>query len=189
MLRGFSAPVKLEYAYDRDDLTFLMSHDSDGFNRWEAGQRLAVDVIQEVVQQVEAGATVSVDERLISAFDANLTQVIDGDKDPELDKAMIAHMLVLPLESYLIELTATANVDAIHAAREAVRNEIADKLAGLLLSVYKLNQSEVEYRAAASQIAERSLKNVALSYLMQPETTEMVPLCFEQFEWKGIELF
>ena len=182
LLRGFSAPVKLEYPYDRDDLTFLMSHDSDGFNRWEAGQRLAVDVIQEVVQQVEAGATVSVDERLISAFDANLTQVIDGDKDPELDKAMIAHMLVLPLESYLIELAATANVDAIHAAREAVRKEIADKLAGLLLSVYKLNQSEVDYRAGASQIAERSLKNVALSYLMQPETTEMVPLCFKQFE-------
>ena len=182
LLRGFSAPVKLEYAYDRDDLTFLMSHDSDGFNRWEAGQRLAVDVIQEVVQQVEAGATVSVDERLISAFDANLSEAIDGDKDPTLDKAMIAHMLVLPLESYLIELAATANVDAIHAAREAVRNEIADKLAGLLLSVYKLNQSEVEYRTGASQIAERSLKNVALSYLMQPETTEMVPLCFEQFE-------
>lgn len=182
LLRGFSAPVKLDYGYDRDDLTFLMSHDSDGFNRWEAGQRLAVDVIQEVVQQIEAGATVSVDERLISAFDVNLSQAIDGDKDPVLDKAMIAHMLVLPAESYLIELSETANVDSIHAAREAVRSEVAAKLAGLLLSVYKLNQSSAEYRAEATQIAERSLKNVALAYLMQLADTEMVPLCVDQFE-------
>ena len=182
LLRGFSAPVKLDYGYDRDDLTFLMSHDSDGFNRWEAGQRLAVDVIQEVVQQIEAGATVSVDERLISAFDANLSQAIEGDKDPVLDKAMIAHMLVLPAESYLIELSETANVDSIHAAREAVRSEVAAKLAGLLLSVYKLNQSSAEYRAEATQIAERSLKNVALAYLMQLTDTEMVPLCVDQFE-------
>ncbi|HCH75676.1 MAG TPA: hypothetical protein DFM08_03565, partial [Pseudomonas sp.] len=38
LLRGFSAPVKLDYPYDRDQLMFLMQHDSDGFNRWEAGQ-------------------------------------------------------------------------------------------------------------------------------------------------------
>jgi len=182
LLRGFSAPVKLDYAYDRDELTFLMSHDSDGFNRWEAGQRLAVDVIQEVVQQIQAGATVSVDARLISAFDANLSQAIEGDAEPSLDKAMIAQMLVLPTESYLIELAEVADVDAIHSAREAVRGEVAEKLAGLLLSVYKLNQSEADYRAEASQIARRSLKNVALDYLMQPTSTEMVPLCLDQFK-------
>ena len=182
LLRGFSAPVKLEYGYDRDDLTFLMSHDSDGFNRWEAGQRLAVDVIQEVVQQIGAGATVSVDERLISAFDANLSQAIDGDKDPALDKAMIANMLALPTEGYLIELGDTADVEAIHQAREAVRGEIASKLSGLLLSVYKLNQSSDEYRADSAQVAMRSLKNIALAYLMQPSDTEMVSLCVDQFK-------
>ena len=182
LLRGFSAPVKLDYGYDRDELTFLMSNDSDGFNRWEAGQRLAVDVIQEVVQQLQAGASVSVDERLVSAFDANLVQAVDGDKDSSLDKAMIANMLVLPTEAYLIELSESADVDAIHRAREAVRGEIAGKLSGLLLSVYKLNQTRQEYQANAKQIGERALKNIALSYLMQPDGTEMVPLCVEQFE-------
>ncbi len=182
LLRGYSAPVKLEYAYDRDELTFLMNHDSDGFNRWEAGQRLAVDVIQEVVQQIEAGATVSVDERLIAAFEVNLSEAVDGHKSLKLDKAMIAHMLDIPSASYLIELSDLANVDAIHAAREAVRNEVADKLAGLLLSVYKLNQSHSEYNAEAAQVAERALKNAALTYLMLPKNTEMVPLCLEQFE-------
>jgi len=182
LLRGFSAPVKLNYDYSRDDLTFLMSHDSDGFNRWEAGQRLALDVIQEVVGQVEAGDAASVDERLITAFDANLTQALEGDKDPHLDKAMIAHMLVLPAESYLIEMSEVANVDAIHQAREAVGTALARKLSGLLLSVYKLNQKDAPYAAEAKQIAERALKNVALGYLMQPEDTEMVNLCMEQYE-------
>jgi aminopeptidase N len=181
LLRGFSAPVKLDYSYSRDDLTFLMSHDSDGFNRWEAGQRLAIDVIQEIVGQIEAGATPSVDERLVSAFDVNLTQAVDGDRDPALDKAMIAHMLVLPGENYLIQLSKVANIDAIHQARSIVRNVIAKKLGGLLLSVYKLNQKKVAYKANAEQIAERSLKNVALAYLMQPDDTEMVQLCVDQF--------
>lgn len=181
LLRGFSAPVKLDYSYSRDDLTFLMSHDSDGFNRWEAGQRLAVDVIQEMVGQIEAGATPSVDARLVSAFDVNLTQAVDGHGNPTLDKAMLAHMLVLPAESYLIQLSGEANIDAIHQARSLVRNTIAKKLGGLLLSVYKLNQKQVAYEANAGQIAERSLKNVALAYLMQPNDTEMVQLCVDQF--------
>ncbi|MDC0067629.1 aminopeptidase N [Gammaproteobacteria bacterium] len=181
LLRGFSAPVKLDYSYSRDDLTFLMSHDSDGFNRWEAGQRLAVDVIQEVVGQIEAGETPCVDERLIRAFDVNLTQAVVGDRDPALDKAMIAHMLVLPAEGYLIQLSEVANIDAIHQARSLVRNTIAKKLGGLLLSVYKLNQNKVAYEADAEQSAERSLKNVALAYLMQPDDTEMVQLCVDQF--------
>lgn len=182
LLRGFSAPVKLSYEYSREELRFLMSHDSDGFNRWEAGQRLALDVIQEIVGQIEAGEEVTVDEHLMAAFDANLTQALEGDKDPNLDKAMIAHMLVLPATSYLIEMSEVANVDAIHQAREAVRTAIAKKLSGLLLSVYKLNQKDVPYQAEAQQIAERALKNVALGYLMQPEDTEMVNLCVDQYE-------
>ncbi len=182
LLRGFSAPVKLNYDYSRDDLTFLMSHDADGFNRWEAGQRLGVAVIQEMVEQIERGEAPVVDERLIKAFDANLTQAIERNSDASLDKAMIAHMLVLPAESYLAELVEVANVDAIHQARMTARTEIAKALSGVLLSVYKMNQSNEAFAATADQVAQRSLKNLALSYLMQPDDTEMVPLCVDQFK-------
>ena len=182
LLRGFSAPVKLSYDYSRDDLTFLMCNDSDGFNRWEAGQRLAVDVIQEIVAQIEQGKEINVDERLIGALDANLTQAIEGNKDPSLDKAMIAKMMLLPMPPYLIELAEVANIDAIHEARDTIRNAVAKRLGGLLLSIYKLNQSDAPYEANAQQIAERALKNTALSYLMQPSDTEMVSLCVEQYE-------
>ena len=77
LLRGFSAPVKLNYDYTRDELTFLMIHDNDGFARWEAGQRLGVDIIQEVVEQIRSGSEITVDSRLITAFENNLNQAVD----------------------------------------------------------------------------------------------------------------
>jgi aminopeptidase N len=103
-------------------------------------------------------------------------------QDRSVDKAMVASMLVMPTETYLAELTEVADVDAIHAAREAVRDNIGQRLSGLLLSVYKLNQSSAPYAPVADDIARRSLKNVVLAYLMQPENTDMVKLCVEQFE-------
>ena len=182
LLRGFSAPVKLAYAYSRDELMFLMSHDADGFNRWEASQRLAVDVIQEVVGQIQRGEAPQVDARLIKACESNLDQAVANNLDASFDKAMIAEMLMLPAETYLAELVEVADVDAIHAAREAVRGAIARQLAGSLLAVYKLNQDNKPFDASAGECARRSLKNVALAYLLQPDNTEMVPLCVAQFK-------
>ena len=182
LLRGFSAPVKLSFDYTRDDLMFLMSNDSDGFNRWEAGQRLAVDVIQEMVASIGAGKTPEVDPRLIRAFDANLGQAIEHDRDGLVDKAMIAEMLVLPSEQYLIELADTADIDAIHAARQMVRDVVAKQLAGVLLSVYKLNVSDAAYAPTADEIARRAIKNIALGYLLQTPESESVPLALRQFE-------
>ncbi|HJN51448.1 MAG: aminopeptidase N [Pseudomonadales bacterium] len=182
LLRNFSAPVKLEYDYSRDELMFLMSYDSDGFNRWEAGQRLAVDVIQEVVGQIQSAQPVSVDGRLIKACQAIVDQSIDHHQDGKIDKAMIAAMLVMPGEAYLAELSAVADVEAIHSAREQVRLAIATDLKGSLLSVYKLNLSDKPYEPTGVDIAQRALKNVCLAYLMLPEKSEMVNLCQSQFD-------
>jgi aminopeptidase N len=182
LLRGFSAPVKLSFDYSRDELMFLMSFDADGFNRWEASQRLAVQVIQEVVGQIQQGEKPQVDARLITACQNNLDQAVERNPDSTFDKAMIAEMLVLPSETYLAELVEVADVDAIHGAREAVREAIARHLSGVLLAVYKLNQDDKAFEPSATECARRSLKNVALAYLMQPDDTEMVPLCVAQYK-------
>lgn len=179
LLRGFSAPVKLNFPVSRSDLTFLMQHDSDGFNRWEAGQRLSVAVIQEVVGQIQGGKEVSIDHKLISAMESLLNDVVAGS---DIDQAMIAEMLILPGEAYLAELTEVADVDAIHSAREAVRLEIAKKLKGLLVSVYKLCQSDAAYQPTSEEVARRALKNVCLAYLMADDSGEYVELCVNQFE-------
>ncbi len=185
LLRNFSAPVQLEYDYTRDELMFLMSHDSDGFNRWEAGQRLAVDVIQEVIAQLHAGEEVHVDQRLVQACEANLNQAVEHDRDGRVDKAMLANMLVMPSEAYLGEVAAssghTIDVDAIFRAREIVIGEIAARLQGLLLTVFKLNRSGDPWTPDAGAVAMRALKNVALGYLMKTGDRACTDLCVRQF--------
>jgi len=182
LLRGFSAPVKLNFDYSRDELQFLMQHDNDGFNRWEAGQRLALGVIQNVVAQIQQGLPIEVDPRLVSAVAGLLDDAVHHSSDGSLDKAMIADMLVMPTEAYVAELTDVADVDAIHQAREAVCLQLTSKLMGLFLAVYKLNQSSVSYSVGSEEVARRSLKNVCLAYLMHGPETEAVDLCVAQFE-------
>ncbi|MBD3647227.1 MAG: aminopeptidase N, partial [Pseudomonadales bacterium] len=172
LLRGFSAPVKLEYDYSRDELLFLMSHDSDGFNRWEAGQRLAIGVIQDVIGQIQQGESIDIDNRLVEACRNILTQAVES--GASVDRAMIADMLVMPSETYLAELMDVADVDAIHQAREAVRNALSTTLEELFLKVYRMNDVQEEYRPSAEAIRGRALKKVTLAYTMHPSDTDAV---------------
>ncbi|MDF3931533.1 aminopeptidase N [Pseudomonas citronellolis] len=178
LLRGLSAPVKLSFPYGRDQLMFLMQHDEDGFNRWDAGQQLSVQVLQELVGQHQRGEALVLDERLITAFGTLL-------QDNALDQAMVAEMLSLPSEAYLTELSEVADVDAIHAAREFARKRIAQALREPLWKRYQANREasrKTPYVAEAEHIARRSLQNIALSYLMLEGGDEVLAACLEQYE-------
>ncbi|GLU40611.1 aminopeptidase N [Pseudomonas sp. NBRC 100443] len=178
LLRGFSAPVKLSFPYDRDQLMFLMQYDEDGFNRWEAGQQLSVQVLQELIGQHQRGEQLVLDERLIAAFHTLL-------QDNALDQAMVAEMLSLPSEAYLTELSEVADVEAIHAAREFARKRIAEALREPLWQRYQANREasrKTPYLAEAEHIARRSLQNIALSYLMLVGGDEVLAACLEQYE-------
>ncbi|SES07616.1 aminopeptidase N [Pseudomonas soli] len=178
LLRGFSAPVKLSFPYDRDQLMFLMQHDSDGFNRWEAGQQLAVQVLQELIGQHQRGEALALDQRLITA----LGTVVGNES---LDPAMVAEMLSLPGEAYLTEISQVADVDAIHAAREFARRQIAEQLFDALWARYQANREvsrKTAYVASAEHFARRSLQNIALSYLMLSGKPQVLEATLEQYE-------
>ncbi|MBX8542708.1 aminopeptidase N [Pseudomonas cichorii] len=178
LLRGFSAPVKLSFSYDRDQLMFLMQHDSDGFNRWDAGQQLSVQVLQELIAQHQQGQPLVLDQRLVTALGTVLA-------DEQLDQAMVAEMLSLPGEAYLTEISEVADVDAIHAAREFARQQIADSLFDALWSRYQANRSlskTTPYIAEAEHFARRSLQNIALSYLMLSARPQVLEAAIEQFD-------
>ncbi|WP_449431866.1 aminopeptidase N [Pseudomonas putida] len=178
LLRGFSAPVKLSFPYDRDQLMFLMQHDSDGFNRWEAGQQLSVQVLQELIGQYQRGQALKLDPRLITALGTVLG-------NQALDAAMVAEMLSLPGEAYLTEISQVADVDAIHAAREFARKQIAEQLFDALWARYQANRevsAKTAYVAAAEHFARRSLQNIALSYLMLSGKPQVLQATQEQFE-------
>ena len=177
LLRGFSAPVKLSFPYSRDQLMFLMQHDSDGFNRWEAGQQLAVQVLQELIGQYQAAQPLQLDPRLVNA----LRSVLD---DASLDQAMVAEMLSLPGEAYLTEISEVADVQAIHHAREFARKQLAQALFEPLWARYQRNRAESKasaYVAEKAHFARRSLQNIALSYLMLSEREEVLAACLDQF--------
>ena len=178
LLRGFSAPVKLSFPYDRDQLMFLMQHDSDGFNRWDAGQQLAVQVLQELVGQHQQGQALVMDQRLVTALRTVLA-------DEQLDQAMVAEMLSLPSEAYLTEISEVADVEAIHAAREFARRQLADSLFDALWERYQANRSvsrATPYVAEAEHFARRALQNIALSYLMLSGKPQVLDATIEQFD-------
>ncbi len=178
LLRGFSAPVKLIFPYTRDQLMFLMQHDSDGFNRWDAGQQLSVQVLQEMIGQYQRGESLSMDPRLLTA----LASVLE---DTELDQAMVAEMLSLPSEAYLAEISEVADVDAIHAAREFARKQLADGLFDGLWTRYQANRKvsrATAYVAEKEHFARRALQNIALSYLMLSGRPEVLAATLEQYD-------
>jgi len=178
LLRGFSAPVKLSFPYSRDQLMFLMQHDTDGFNRWDAGQQLSVQVLQEMIGQYQRGESLAMDSRLLTA----LASVLDN---TELDPAMVAEMLSLPSEAYLAEISEVADVDAIHAAREFARKQLADGLFDGLWARYQTNREvsrSTAYVAEKEHFARRALQNIALSYLMLSERPEVLAATLEQYD-------
>ncbi|WP_434050476.1 aminopeptidase N [Marinobacter salarius] len=170
LLRGFSAPVRVFYPWTREQLTFLMSHDSDGFNRWDAGQRLAVDVINSLVSSTDG----NVDAGLVEAYRSLLA-------DSSLDQALVAKMLQLPSEAYLIELADQPNVPAIHRARERVLAHLARSLRDELLACYHRNTLSGHYEVTPEAVARRSLRNTALAWLLHIDDEEGRTLATSQF--------
>ena len=160
LLRGFSAPVKLDYPYTEEELAVLMTHDSDAFVRWEAAQLLAQREILRNVERFGAGAEMELGERLVAAFRDLLT---DRDADP----ALIAEAIVLPDEEYLGEQMPVIDVDGIHAARDFVRAGLAGALADALRVRYDELAANGPYDKSPAAMARRSLRNACLAYLVQ----------------------
>ena len=179
VLRGFSAPVKLFYEQPRNELAFLMSNDSDGFNRWNAAQRLTVAVLCDLMQAYEQQQPLQASEQLLEAFRSLLT-------DESLDQAMVAKMLELPTEQFLAELLPKpVKVDAIHHAREGLKLSLAVGLRTELEQVMARCPLDAEYRYDVDSVARRSLRNTCLGYLMSIGDDAVTELCLQQYRSAG----
>jgi aminopeptidase N len=150
LLRGFSAPVILNYPYSEADLLHLMAHDDDPFNRWEAGQRLAADLILK-----SRG-------RPSPAFLEAAVRVL-----AEQDHAFVAETLALPSEAFLAEQLEVVDPDALHAARNTLRRSLAEALQPELTSTYRGLESHTPYSPDPASIGRRALRNLCLGYLAE----------------------
>ncbi|MEW6290797.1 MAG: aminopeptidase N [Thermodesulfobacteriota bacterium] len=179
LLRGFSAPVKLHYAYTDDELRFLLAHDADPFNRWEAGQRLSCRLLLGLVADRQQGKELLLDEAFVAVFQGLLAQ------EYKIDPAFLAELLELPSEKYLGEQVAIIDVEAIHQVRQFVRRSLSATLRDYFLEVYHANTSMEPYRYDQQSAGKRSLKNIALAYLMQNDDKAVMDICLRQFEQSG----
>ena len=125
-----------------------------------------------------AGRDLALPQSLVDAYAGVLDSTLS---DPSVDKAMVAQLLSLPTVGFVIERAAVADVESIYRVREFLLNGVAAKFYSLFLDVYTANTSDAEYAANAESIARRSLKNLALSYLMRSDKDEAVTLAQTQF--------
>ncbi|PKO83285.1 MAG: aminopeptidase N [Betaproteobacteria bacterium HGW-Betaproteobacteria-11] len=189
LLRGFSAPVQLDFAQTDDQLAHLMAHDSDPFNRWEAGQRLASRVLLAGIRCGGEGG-----DWIPDAFVAAVGRLlVDG---PSGDPALAAEALTLPAEQVLAEEVAgcgeTIDPEAIHRARLNLRRHLAAALREGFEAVWQTLDAAlavVSYAPEPAQIGRRALRNLALGYLAESEESHLrasvTPRLMQQFHTGG----
>jgi aminopeptidase N len=173
--RNFSAPVIIDYPYSDDALRFLLTFDSDPFNRWEAGQRLALKLLLQGIADHQASREFRFPDFLADAFGRILT---DGLKDP----AFAAEALGLPLEVDIAERLAVIDPDAVHEVRLAMRRFLAQRLKTALRETYDACTVVGSYSPDAVSAGRRALRNICLAYLMELDDSEYRRLSVAQLQ-------
>jgi len=158
IFQGYSAPVKLNFERDDEELAYCMAHEKDEFNRWEAGQQLSTRLIISMVESINRGTQLVLPDFYIEACKLTL-------QDNKLDKSLIARALTLPSLNYIGGMMAVIDVDAIHQAKEFIYSTLAKSLEAEFVQIYQDN-SQNQYDLSSAAMGERFLRNQALSYLM-----------------------
>ena len=159
ILRGFSAPVVLEFDYSDAQLLHLLAHDGDPFNRWEAGQRMALRCAIARIVGPSDGATQPV---LGTAYVDAMRGIL---RHPTLDAAFKELVLTLPSETYIAEQLAVVDPQQVHAVREAMRLQLATALAGDWQWAFDTHQDSGAYQPDPVSTGRRALTGMALGML------------------------
>jgi aminopeptidase N len=155
LLRGFSAPVVLVDGLSDADLTILLRHDIDPFNRWEAGQRIALHRLLQAVRSDEPAL-------LDAEFIAAMREVL---RHPDLDAAFKELVLTLPSEAYVAEQLDVVDPQRIHSAREAMKLELARELRADWEWAFEAHQVIGGYSPDPVSAGRRALANLSLMML------------------------
>jgi len=173
LLRNFSAPVELMMTLSDVQLAHLSRHDSDPFNRWDAGQRLALRRLLALTAAVQEGTTLALDTLFVDTLRAMLN-------DTTLDAAFREQCLTLPSISNVAEQMEVIDPHAIQKARHFMYSELTRQLSSDLIAVYKQNLTKGKYSPDAISSGKRGLKNLALAYLQYESDVSMFELAQHQ---------
>ncbi|MEC8694193.1 MAG: aminopeptidase N [Pseudomonadota bacterium] len=170
ILRGLSAPVKLEMDRQTSDLVALARFDDDGVNRWDAIQELYMHAIQVFLETPEA------------SLDQSLQQLIcDLIQDPSTisDPACLSEMLTLPQDNILWDALQPADPQKILEARKRLRQRIALAGSSMWRTLFEAMRVDGPYQPSAEAIGHRSLAITALGYMARVEPIDNLVLDIE----------
>ena len=164
LLRGFSAPVHLNYPYSDDDLLLLLAHDSDAFTRWEAAQTLYRRAVAANLATLSDGVELPKHDKLLAAVEKVIS-------DHLLDNAFKALLLGVPSEAELWD--GAENIDPLryHQAREALLDTLA---VHFLPKWHELNrqaakQENQSYEYGPETAGWRTLRNVCRAFILRAD--------------------
>ncbi len=181
LLRQFSAPVKLNYNYSNEQLAFLMAHDTDSFNRWEAGQRLSLQIILELIKQHQTGDKFSLASlaNIYPLYSAGFLKLL---KEQGGDLNFQAAALQLPSENYIGGNMTVVDPTAITEARNFLKRALANEHRSIMLASYQANLDEGAFSVDAITVGRRAMKNVCLTYLCSLADETVIALAVKQIE-------
>ena len=174
LFREFSAPVKFETDFSNSELAVLMAHDTDEFNRWDAAQQLFLREIKTIVHRLENQTPCHLSDHVTEAFRSLLNGGL-------ADRALIARTLTLPSENEIGGSFDTIPVDSIHRARVFVKKSLAEGLKDDFLAVVSQCSVSEASDLSPAAMADRSLKNLALSYIGALDQQEATETVYERF--------
>ena len=178
-LRKFTAPIKLSANQSEREWTFLMDHDGDHFNRWEAGQKYASTILISNTAALQNGTK----ERQGNVFSEILERLLTDDS---LEPEFVAQMITLPAEQTLAQTIGTnVDVDAIHASRTTLKSAIAERVWDTFRETYDRMKVSGTYSPDSQSAGRRTLRNACLSYLTASSRTEGMRLAVDQFRSSG----
>ena len=164
-LRGFSAPVRVRFLRPPAVLRRLAERDTDGFARWDASQNLIADSLLAALGMSSDAAEDSDASQEVIALFRELCQMAARAPDDGEAKALLAAMLTLPRETWLLDLAPGADILEIVRVWDA----LADRLAGAVdwLALAAANKTSHPYRPDSADIARRQLRQRALWYALR----------------------
>jgi aminopeptidase N len=178
LLRGFSAPVRLETDLSTEDLLFLVGADPDPFNRWEAAQRLALEELKRAAARLRAAEAPAFDGRLAEA----VGRLAEND---ELDPTFRALALTLPGEINIAQaLGSDVDPDCVHAARRGLQTELGRSIGDIVAAAAEREPPTQPYSPDPQSAGRRALQHVAweLGLAAKPATAEAL---FQRFATAG----
>ncbi|SFN61088.1 aminopeptidase N [Xenorhabdus japonica] len=165
LLREFSAPVKLDYPYDDEQLSFLMKYARNEFSRWDAAQTLLINYVKLNVARSQKSQPLELPMHVIDVFRVVLL-------DNGIDPALAALILTLPSENEMAELFTVVDPKAIHDVIRAMTKMLANEMADEFAAVYHSLHTGA-YRVDHQDIAKRDLRNTCLYYLAFMDDKEL----------------